>query len=1052
MPKNTCSCGNDSEKKYKNEAETFRTHFHLDNAFIPIFQNPSRLLRDLVKNTNSVPLVDRANCGSCDSTVSTQEKLKVRKKDRPTPYRVPYNHFRKISSCKEDCTTNVKIIKDISCNPSDTDSCPKVNYAISRLVDKNGVRNINNGGNYKNYLQISGKTYYQNAAGILPENYVSGKIHTYKIGALENTVFNYNSGTQENSNCRLNYSSTTSLTEKSFTLSKINTTTKKYSNPSHRTSGSVSTRAHIHRKKFRNRLAGQAKGINGYNNCINGQLCTLYMAPGPNTKLFMGKTSKQRCIPPRIRGMKQTCTSQPPSCEANKYINPQFERESYITDEDAGYLKISIDHCPLIAGDVIEITFSGYPTTINTIFTTYNNANASSAITSAIYIGSNGNTNLTISNLFVNGNTIYWSMPVNVGAGTTQIILDDENNETNFITTNNGPTGTVYANVNIPRHISVTSSSAWNIFAPDPCAGRNGSFTQTSMILGYPNDPQPPYTVVTPSASLVHYVVMFEFTLSGDNLISGDVLQIAITTDYPAFFTGAAIGNNVNWSKNQRPNASSNPQAPSIWIQTDVSGNIIPGAIQSASVENTTINNVTSTYIQTLSATIGTTITNPSGTIRLGIFGNNDWLTTHPNGDYDVNYQISCNCWTSTGVLDGYSYQAPATLSNLSLIPSNFGGYNSANGLGGSDSFVNPVHTLDLDNSGDADPKAYVALKFTHQDALSSGDTIKLTIKKPIGTNTPQFAEPVFYTDASGNWGEEDSGLDYRQPVATTDGSTLTISSIFIGTYDETNDKQSVTITLGSSSDANSVIEIKYYDDGFNAWANSTEEGKEITFDLEVTDHATSSNNSGWFVQDISGDNLETTAGSKVFKGVIEDDDNGIYVNQGTVSNIIYRHYSAIPKDSYIYIYFSTTGGGFFDTPLDWGSYITNNALSNTISHSDFGISVREKDINNNSTDNDISLTDFVVDKFDDPVQDEYGNYDGPFIHYLRFKINENGGITGGTGKYIEIYINDAGNAQFMAWTGFLSVSVEVRSSTSTSDNSNLLGSVYEQNMGVQQT
>ena len=58
------------------------------------------------------------------------------------------------------------------------------------------------------------------------------------------------------------------------------------------------------------------------------------MAPGPNTKLFMGKTSKQRCIPPRIRGMKQTCVSQPPSCGLNKFINPQFERESYITDED----------------------------------------------------------------------------------------------------------------------------------------------------------------------------------------------------------------------------------------------------------------------------------------------------------------------------------------------------------------------------------------------------------------------------------------------------------------------------------------------------------------------------------------------------------------------------------------------------------------------------------------------------------------------------------------------------------------------------------------------
>ena len=70
---------------------------------------------------------------------------------------------------------------------------------------------------------------------------------------------------------------------------------------------------------------------------------------------------------------------------------------------------------------------------------------------------------------------------------------------------------------------------------------------------------------------------MFEFTLSGDNLISGDVLQIAITTDYRHFLQMQHIDNNVNWSKNQRV---ANPQAPSIWIQTDVSGNIIPGAIQ----------------------------------------------------------------------------------------------------------------------------------------------------------------------------------------------------------------------------------------------------------------------------------------------------------------------------------------------------------------------------------------------------------------------------------------------------------------------------------------
>ena len=38
MPKNICSCVMMILKKYKNEAETFRTHFHLDNAFIPVFK------------------------------------------------------------------------------------------------------------------------------------------------------------------------------------------------------------------------------------------------------------------------------------------------------------------------------------------------------------------------------------------------------------------------------------------------------------------------------------------------------------------------------------------------------------------------------------------------------------------------------------------------------------------------------------------------------------------------------------------------------------------------------------------------------------------------------------------------------------------------------------------------------------------------------------------------------------------------------------------------------------------------------------------------------
>ena len=1050
MPKNNCSCGDDSQKKYKNEAETFRTHFHLDNAFIPVFRNPSRVISDLVKNTNSISLVDRANCTSCDDNVSTQEKLQVRKKNRPAPYRVPYNHYRKVTSCRDDCITNVKIIKDLSCSDI---ACPKTNYAISRLVDKNGVRNINNGGNYKNYLQTSGKNYYLNTAGILPENTVLGKIHTYKIGALENTVLNYNSGTLLDSNCRLNYSSTTSLTEKSFTLSKINTTTKKYSNPGFHQSGSVSSKAHLHKKKFKNILAGQSIGKNGYNNCRNGEVCTLYMKPGPNTKLFMGKTAKQRCIPPRIRGMKQTCASQPPGCESSKYLNPQFERESYITGENAGYLKISIDHCPLKVGDIIEITFSGYPTTINNIFTPNTNTNASSAITSAIFIGSNGTTNLTISNLFVNGNTLYWIMPVNIGEGTIQIIIDDGPSETNFITTNNSSTGTVYANVNVPRHISVTSSSAWNIVTPDPCAGRNGSFTQTSMILGGANDPQPPYTVVTPSTGLSHFVVMFEFTLNNDNLISGDVLQIAITTDYPAFFTNEHQDN--VWTKNQRPTGSPYPTAPSIWIQTGVDGAIINDAIQTASVENTTINNVTSTYIQTLSVTIGTTISS-SGSIRLGIYGNNDWLTTHPNGDYDVNYQISCNCWTSTGVLDGYNYQAPTNgqLSNLSLLPSNFLGKNrTTNSIGYTDGFQGMSQTWQRTLKGrygyDANQISKssfrVTLKFTITSDISTGDTIKLIMKRPYDST---LANEIFRV-TNNNWTYSGQngitmGVEYNNwnYIELKSGVTeKEISAINLGSYDNNTSSQELTLTVGENISASDICIIfydfasvqygAYYIAGGN-WQYNVKDGTALIFDLEVTGHDTSTDNLGWYAQDITAqdsNNTTTFSSLKLFKS--EDD------SPTDITTIIYRHYSAIPQGSIIRLIFRTehtlwpSGDNkyniFKTDPNDNDTFTGASDIVNDSSPSapgesgeggECGIWVTSKDLNNSSTSNNITIGSFTIGGLKTSNYEPYANGGYPdtnygSIEYLEFEVTQSGGIPGDTvtgtsagGKYIEININ----------------------------------------------
>ena len=60
MPKTTCSCADDNEKQYTNNAPNFFTFNHFDNKYIPSFQNPSRTLRDMVAIVAGVSVVDRA--------------------------------------------------------------------------------------------------------------------------------------------------------------------------------------------------------------------------------------------------------------------------------------------------------------------------------------------------------------------------------------------------------------------------------------------------------------------------------------------------------------------------------------------------------------------------------------------------------------------------------------------------------------------------------------------------------------------------------------------------------------------------------------------------------------------------------------------------------------------------------------------------------------------------------------------------------------------------------------------------------------------------------
>jgi len=1525
MPKTTCTCNDDSEKEYTNDTPTFQTYFLFDNKFVPKFENPSRVLKNLVKNSNNISNVDRANCNSCDDSFSAQDKLKVRKKDRPTPYRVPYNHFRKVTSCKTGCDTNVKIIKDISCSTLQVNDCVTTNYAISRLVDKNGVRNLNNGGNYKNYLQSSGKTYNLNSAGILPENAVDGKINTFKIGSVEKMYFNYNSETS-NVECLLGYGSTTSLFDKSFTISNLNTTTKKYSNPSHRTSGSVSSKAHIHKKIFRNRLLGQAIGKDGYNNCRNGEICTLYLKPGPNTKLFMGKTAKQRCIPPRIRGIKQTCFVPPPGCETAKFINPQFERTDYTTGLNGGTLTITINHCPLLENDEISIDFLGYPTTVESIFVPTTNTDATGAITSSQTTSDGEIIQLTITQLTVNTNNITWVMPIAVGEGTTQIVLSNGDSGT-FINEINGPAGLIYATVTIPRHFTANSVQAWSIvtscsqrqlngigaitaafpinsttyiypsgivsasvpnivnsggtthnpedilirftltnenfiqgdvlsidFYTSPSFGTgffnttnypsgisnwnfasafdsystiptillatfnsateigtpitnafssaswsgtsqvnlNGSnyykqtlsitigsgppstsslpnesyylylfrgrvtaegettytklfsdhptsagdvkfsiscecYTGTGIIDGYGfggpcssvasnaaftintategmsladydenNDVINPITTYTPD--LDPEIVKFTFSLSytgNQGLTKGDVLLFKITTDYgnqsSGFFTTYGAGNNITWQLNKRP-SSSDSSYGMIWLEQGGSvleENLLAeteDGIESINFANYTYNTNTNVYSHFLYVTIGENIENISnaqGSLTLGIYANNDIISSFPSTAYNISYEIDSYCWTSvtgsdisydpcagrsgsltnssltvtgfgessgiitggdyiqlaevaftatddaliggdililklitnytgqsntvdgfftdnpsflslnvngynsniayaamwisqgstgltpvsnminslsttfsttgsgatqkyiqtisitlsgtstttygsagttwkinmsgagssttditqtssltagsidyeldlncftgTGEQLGASWPVPGSLSNLSLIPSNFGGYNSStNGLGSNNGQkLEPVQTLRRYYSGDLDSeknKMYVALKFTHSSPLYSGYKIKLIVEKPVGgTNIPPFAEAIFYT--GGNpWTNfqppAPSPPDHRTPSATTDGVSLPITSIVIGTASSNagNVKQEVTITLGGNSNANSVIEIKYFDYGNNVWANNTEESKEMLFDLDLTGHNISSNNSGWYVQDISGAQLgpvtnpsTNVVDNRVIKSINTSTPGFIFGNPGEndVSKIIYRHYSAIPSGSYIFIYFRTTNGPFF-TNTNWSNTITNNPFYTgglSTYQTEFGIRILEKDLNDGTTSNVIDLQ--PISGGLSPGSVRYGDVidhtyvatgtqpaNSYYTQYLRIQTNDN--ITGGTGKYIEIYMNDIGENQEEPggnnWTGYLEVSIEVRSSTSITDNSNLLGSVYLDGFGEEQT
>ena len=121
-----CDCNGEPVSWRNTVPGTFFLMPSFNNRFAPIYTNPNTDIRTgVVSNINN----NRINCATCDYDTK-QQRLSIRNK--PTPWRMPYNHSRKSFTCVPNCTENEKIIKD---TPLDSTCCKPI-YTTGRLVGK----------------------------------------------------------------------------------------------------------------------------------------------------------------------------------------------------------------------------------------------------------------------------------------------------------------------------------------------------------------------------------------------------------------------------------------------------------------------------------------------------------------------------------------------------------------------------------------------------------------------------------------------------------------------------------------------------------------------------------------------------------------------------------------------------------------------------------------------------------------------------------------------------------------------------------------------------
>ncbi len=110
-----------------------------------------------------------------------QKNNSGRKNDCNTPFRNPYNHWRKTTTCGENCLTNTKVLKDNVAMNFGKSTC--YNPYIKSYLNKNGIRDTSFIYSYKNMIHKNSQSYEQNSRSAVYD--IDASNNKYRVTPLE---------------------------------------------------------------------------------------------------------------------------------------------------------------------------------------------------------------------------------------------------------------------------------------------------------------------------------------------------------------------------------------------------------------------------------------------------------------------------------------------------------------------------------------------------------------------------------------------------------------------------------------------------------------------------------------------------------------------------------------------------------------------------------------------------------------------------------------------------------------------------------------------------